>query len=82
MVDGVKPALHFVGFRNPQQFQNAVTVFGNPDFIHFVWDNRAVADFVPGFDKAVFAKCNPDKPVKWSFDDSNQPDDPAAKERL
>lgn len=41
---------------------------------------RAVCDIAPG-DKVVFAKYDPaDAPCRYAFDDSNQPDDPAAKE--
>lgn len=36
-------ALHFVRFpdNHGRQFQNAVRVFGPPDFLHRLWDRRA-----------------------------------------
>lgn len=79
--DGQRAATHFVGFRDPQQVANATRLYGNPDFVHYVWDHRAKADVADG-DLVVFAKYDFDKPSPYSFDDSNQPDDPAAKERF
>lgn len=67
-------ATHFVGFRG-NEYLSAVRVFGPPDMIHKVWDHRAVADIAP------FAKYHDCEPSPYSYDDSNQPDDPAAKER-
>jgi hypothetical protein len=65
----MKNAVHFVGFRD-ERFYNAVAVFGQPDFIHRVWDNRAVQEVAPG-DTVVFAKGTEDQPVKeFTFDDS------------
>jgi len=76
-----KPCVHFVGFRG-DEFNSAVKVFGQPDFIHRHLDARALADFAPG-DTVVFGPAaDPDHVVPFSFDDSNQPHDPAAKERL
>jgi len=78
-----KSVVHFVGFKEgDQHYQNAVDVFGEPAFFHRVWDVRAQGDIVPG-DTVVFAKGDSDqKPSAYVYDDSNQPDDPAAKERL
>ena len=73
--------LHFVGFKN-DRYWNAVRVFGQPDFVHRIWDQRAQCEVMDG-DVAVFA--NGDEhcpPSPFNFDDSNQPDDPAALERL
>jgi|SRR5271166_966774 len=75
-----KPAVHFVGFRG-DEYHRARRVFGAPDFVHRVWDNRAVCDIAPG-DIVVFAKYHDQAPSPYSFDDSNQADDPAAAERL
>lgn len=77
-----EPALHFVGFRDNDRFWNAVKAFGRPDFVHFVWDQRAQRE-IADCDTAVFAKYDPDQPPSpYNYDDSNQADDPAAAERL
>lgn len=34
-------AVHFVNFRDEDRFQNAMRVFGEPDFVHLRWDARA-----------------------------------------
>ena len=73
-------AVHFVGFRG-EEYHSAVKVFGLPDFVHRVWDRRAEIE-VASNDCVVFAKYHNTTPSQYSFDDSNQPDDPAAKERL
>jgi hypothetical protein len=80
-MDNVKPAVHFVGFRD-DRYWNAVKVFGLPDFFHFVRDQRAQRE-IADFDTVVFAKYHPDDPPSpYNHDDSNQADDPAAQERL
>lgn len=81
LMDGVQPALHFVGFRDPQRYANAVRIFGAPDFVHRVWDQRAQPDIAVGMDRVVFARYQDQPPTRFSHDDSNQPDDPAAAER-
>lgn len=78
---GVRPALHFVGFDDPMRYDRAVRVFGKPDIIHRTWDRRAVGDVVAGWDTVVFARYHDRPPSPYAFDDSNQPDDPAARER-
>jgi hypothetical protein len=64
--------VHFVGFRD-DRYHNAVRIFGRPDFVHRVWDHRAVADVAPD-DTVVFARAedwnNIDRPTPYSFDDS------------
>lgn len=77
------PGLHFVGFRDPQQYANAVRVFGEPDFEHFIWDYRAKNEFVLDWDwdTVVFARYDFDQPSDFSYDDSNQLGDPAREER-
>jgi hypothetical protein len=71
--------VHFVGFRG-EEFYSAVRAFGPPDFVHVSWDRRAVADFAPR-DTVVFPKhlsaCS-----LYAHDDSNERDDPAARERV
>jgi hypothetical protein len=77
-----KPCIHFIGFRDPQQWDSAARVWGQPDIVHYVWDHRAKGDVAPG-DVLVFAKYDFDKPSPYSYDDSNQtPGDPAAQDRL
>lgn len=82
LMDGVQPSLHFVGFRDPQQYENATLVFGPPDFVHYVWDQRAQREIAVGMDLVVFAKYHDCSPSHFNYDDSNEPNDPAAKERL
>ncbi len=80
---GVKPCLHFVGFHDPQRWANAVRVFGEPDIVHYVWDQRAQREIARGWDTVVFAKGDETfRPSPFGHDDSNQRDDPAAAERL
>ncbi len=82
LLKGIKPALHFVGFRDPQRYENAVQVFGLPDIIHHIWDQRAQREIAHGWDTVVFAQYHNLPPSSYNYDDSNQPDDPAAKERV
>lgn len=55
-------------------------LFGPPDFYHRVWDQRAQRE-VADHDTVVFAKYDPTHPSRFNYDDSNEPDDPAAHER-
>lgn len=59
-----KKMVHFVRFEglHDQRFQNAVRVFGNPDFLHRHWDQRAKREISPG-DIVVFAKGDHRQPV-------------------
>lgn len=64
-------ALHFVRFDDAfcQQFQNAVRIFGAPDFLHRKWDQRARREIAEG-DTIVFAKGDEHQPVsKFNGDD-------------
>ena len=68
-------AVHFIGFKpGSQSFWNAVKVFGQPDFVHRVWDARAKfgGEWHPD-DVSVFAKDQDrNSPVvDFVFDDSN-----------
>jgi hypothetical protein len=65
---------------DPQTLANATRPRLGPT-IHHHWDHRARGDIADG-DTLLFASGDPDRPSMFSFDDSNQPDDPAAKERL
>lgn len=63
-------AVHFVGFRESAQFHRAVSVFGQPDFVHRRWDVRAKQEVV-GDDSVVFAAGSFEaQPAHPSFDDS------------
>lgn len=55
--------LHFVGFRRDQRYQNALVVFGPPDFIHPGWDLRAQREIADG-DTVVFARGPADQPPR------------------
>ena len=72
----VTPCLHFVGFRD-DAYTRAVRVFGRPDFVHRVWDHRAVGDVAPG-DTVVFGRTKDwlrfthNEPTPFSFNDSEQ----------
>lgn len=57
-------ALHFVRFANmhDRHYDNAVAVFGLPDFMHRRWDKRARREIAAG-DTVVFAKGDADQPV-------------------
>jgi hypothetical protein len=58
--------LHFVGFKD-DRWWNALKTFGRPDFIHRHWDERAVAEVMPG-DVVVFAGSQ--FVVDYCYDDS------------
>jgi hypothetical protein len=73
-------AAHFVGFAESGQYHRAIAVFGLPDFIHRTWDQRAASEIAPN-DRVIFARYYDKLPSPFGWDDSNQPDDPAAKER-
>ena len=60
-------ALHFVGFKD-DRYNAAIKVFGTPDFIHRVWDKRAV-DEVMENDVVVFAD-DPQDVKPFAYDDS------------
>ncbi len=73
------PLVHFVGFRG-EEYWSAVRVWGLPDIYHRGWDMRAQRE-IAKCDTVVFAKGDPDNPLRFSYDDSNEADDPAAQER-
>ena len=65
-------AVHFVGFKD-DRYHNAVRVFGEPAFIHRVWDRRARngGEFDSQNDVFVFATGDENSTVKeFTFDDS------------
>jgi hypothetical protein len=61
--------MHFVGFKD-DRYQNAVRVFGKPDFVHRFWDRRAQDEIAIG-DVAVFADGDETQPTRqFAYDDS------------
>ena len=64
MVDGVRTAVHFVGFKSihDQRYGNAVRVFGLPDFLHRRWDTRARREIMAE-DTIVFANGDATQPA-------------------
>ncbi len=68
--------IHFVGFRTKQQFTNAVRVFGQPDFVHSIHDNRMYGDtgfpIDPKTDCVVFGDKGHDTPRQYSDNDSDR----------
>jgi len=63
-------ALHFVGFRG-DEYNNAVKVFGKPDFFHRNFDIRLLlGGEVATNDKVVFANSSENRFTKWAFNDS------------
>lgn len=60
--------IHFVGFKD-ERYRNAQKIW-KPDFIHRFWDNRALAEIVPG-DVVIFADGDEHQPVNpYTYDDS------------
>lgn len=67
----MKSQIHFVGF-NSDEYNSAVKIWGKPDFVHRIWDIRALTEIVNG-DIVIFANVkNYDilNPKLYSFDDS------------
>ena len=61
-------AIHFVGFKD-ERYRAACKVW-RPDFIHRLWDGRAVSEVAPG-DVVIFADGDENQPIqKYSYDDS------------
>lgn len=72
MTDDVKPAVHFVGFRD-DRYWNAVRVWGKPAFIHRGWDTRARRE-IADVDTVVFATGTADDPPSVrTFNDIDEP---------
>ena len=67
----MKKHTHFVGFRTKQQWTNAVRVFGQPDFVHSIHDNRMYGD-IADFDIVVFGNKGHDTPSQYSDNDSDR----------
>lgn len=65
-------SVHFVGFRG-DEYLRAVRIWGEPTFIHRIWDVRAHAEVAPE-DLVVFARPkdweNLSNPTPLCFDDS------------
>lgn len=64
----MKPHVHFIGFRG-EEYWSAVKIFGAPDFIHLIHDNRLYGD-VGENDILVFGpKADPDRISQFSWQD-------------
>lgn len=69
--------MHFVGFKDPryefdEKYEHARRVWGQPDFIHRHWDQRAKDEIADG-DEAVFAFGTENEAVfPFAFDDSQR----------
>ena len=62
-------AIHFVGFSN-DRYNTAIKVFGTPDFIHRLWDRRAVNEVTEN-DIVIFADGDETQAVEtFAYDDS------------
>ena len=62
--------LHFVGFRNDNDYMGAVRVFGKPDFVHLVHDHRMYGDVDMDNDTVVFShKADPDQVSQFTDQD-------------
>lgn len=66
----VKPCVHFVGFRG-DEYNRAVLVFGQPDFVHRGWDQRAKRE-IHSSDTVVFDSGDGSVVSKYNFDDSRE----------
>ena len=59
----MKKETHFVGFEPySERYWRAARIFGQPSFMHRVWDQRAVVEVMPG-DVVIFAKGDEYQPV-------------------
>lgn len=64
----VRPAIQFVGFRGAE-YQAAVRIWGEPDFIHQRWDTRARRE-LHASDTVIFARGTAaDPPSRYSGPD-------------
>ena len=62
--------LHFVGFRNDNDYQAAVRVWGRPDFIHLTHDHRMYGDVDRDNDTVVFShRADPDRVSQFTDQD-------------
>ncbi len=64
-------AVHFVRFvPGSERYWHAVRFFGEPDFVHRQWDNRAVQEVAPG-DMVIFAEGDEHQEINpYTYDDS------------
>ena len=64
-------AIHFVNFRDNDEYLSAIKVFDKPDFIHFVHDKRMYQEIDTENDTVVFSKYAKLEPNPiYSYDDS------------
>jgi hypothetical protein len=54
-------AVHFVGFKpsDTRRWANAVAIWGEPHYVHDLWDHRAYGEYDPATDTVVFAWQSP-----------------------
>ena len=65
--------LHFVGFRNDNDYLAAVRVWGKPDFVHLVHDHRMYGDVDMDNDTVVFShRADPDRVSQFTDQDHNR----------
>lgn len=65
----MKRSIHFVGFRHDSEWNSAIRIWGRPDFIHLIHDNRMYGDIGPD-DIIIFgSKAHPDKISAYSWQD-------------
>jgi len=64
-------AIHFVNFRDDTEYQNAVKVWSEPDFVHKIHDKRMYQEIDTKNDIVIFSKYAKLKPNNiYSYDDS------------
>ena len=64
-------AVHFVNFRDDTEYQNAVKVWSEPDFVHKIHDLRMYQEIDTENDIVVFSKYAKLEPNPiYSYDDS------------
>ena len=64
-------AIHFVNFRDDTEYQNAVKVWSEPDFVHKIHDLRMYQEIDTDNDIVIFSKYAKLTPnPNYSYDDS------------
>ena len=63
--------VHFVNWTNPEQYWNAVRIWGKPDFVHRYWDSRVKGgEYHPNDTLIFFTGTESDTPRDPAFNDS------------
>ncbi len=64
-------AIHFVNFRDDTEYQSAVKIWSEPDFVHKIHDKRMYQEIDIENDIVIFSKYAKLKPLEYySYDDS------------